>query len=88
MYQFLNPRSRPSRDINSSTSGLPHKKTTSVIKQEKIGSNVNSLGRSEWRSPLFGIGKLDMTPTPNPTPSLFTADPKTGDIYDFTIAFS
>ena len=55
MLQFLNSYRRPSRDKNLSKSSLPHKKTVSVIKQEKVGSNVNSLGRSEWRSPLFGM---------------------------------
>jgi len=47
ILQFLNPHRRPNRDVNLFKSGLPHKKTASVIKQEKVGSNVNSLGRSE-----------------------------------------
>ena len=56
MLQFLNPR--PSRDVNLSKSGLPYKKTASGIKQEKIGSNVNSLGRSEWRSLIFDMHQV------------------------------
>ena len=85
---FLKPRWRRDRTVNLSKSGLPHKKTASVMKQEKFGSSVNSLGRSEWTSPLFGMGKSAMTPTPNPTPSLFAVDPQTGDIQDLTIAFN
>ena len=85
---FLKPRWRRDRTVNLSKSGLPHKKTASVMKQEKFGSSVNSLGRSEWRSPLFGMGKSDITPTSNPTSSLFAADPQTDDIQDLTIAFN
>lgn len=33
MLYFLNPHGRPSRNVNLSKSGLPHKKTASVIKQ-------------------------------------------------------
>ena len=94
MLQFLNPR--PSRDVNLSKSGLPHKKTASVIKQEKIGSNVNSLGRSEWRSPIFGMReKIIVSAAPSssesnitPTPDLFSADSVTGDIQNINIAFN
>ena len=96
MLQFLNPRCRPSRDVNLSKSGLPHKKTASVIKQEKINSNVNSLGRSEWRSPLFGMReKTIVSATPSfqesnitPTPNLFAADSVTGEIQNINIAFN
>ena len=85
---FLKPRWRQDPTINFFKSGLPHKKMVSVIKQEKLGSSVNSLGRSQWRSRIFSMGKSDITPTPNPTPSLFTAHSKTGEIHDFTIAFN
>lgn len=88
MMSFLKPRWRLDHTVNLSKSGLPHKKTASVMKQEKFGSSVNSLGRSEWRSALFGMVKSEMTPTPNPTPSLFAADPQTGNIQDLTIAFN
>ena len=96
MLQFITPRRRPSRDVNLSKSGLPHKKTASVIKQEKIGSNVNSLGRSEWRSPLFGMReKTIVSAAPSsqesnitPTPNLFAADSVTGEIQDINIAFN
>jgi hypothetical protein len=94
MLQFLNPR--PSRDVNLSKSGLPHKKTASVIKQEKIGSNVNSLGRSEWRSPILGMReKIIVSAAPSssesnitPTADLFSADSVTGDIQNINIAFN
>ena len=94
MLQFLNPR--PSRDVNLSKSGLPHKKTSSVIKQEKIGSNVNSLGRLEWRSPIFGMReKIIVSAAPSsseskitPTPDLFSADSVTGEIQNINIAFN
>ena len=95
MLQFLNPR--PSRDVNLnlSKSGLPHKKTASVIKQEKFGSDINSLGRSEWRSPLFGMRKkiiVSAAPSSSesnitPTPDLFSADSVTGEIQNIHIAF-
>lgn len=96
MLQFLNPHRRPSRDVNLSKSGLPHKKTASVIKQEKIGSNVNSLGRSEWRSPLFGMReKTIVSAAPSsqesnitPTPNLFASDSVTGEIQNINIAFN
>ncbi len=96
MLHFLNPHRRPSRDVNLSKSGLPHKKTASVIKQEKIGSNVNSLGRSEWRSPLFGMReKTIVSAAPSsqesnitPTPNLFAADSVTGEIQNINIAFN
>lgn len=96
MLQFLNPHRRPSRDVNLSKSGLPHKKTASLIKQEKIGSNVNSLGRSEWRSPLFGMReKTIVSAAPSsqesnitPTPNLFAADSVTGEIQNINIAFN
>lgn len=94
MLQFLNPRS--SRDVNLSKSSLPHKKTSSVINQEKIGSNVNSLGRSEWRSPIFGVReKIIVSAVPSssesnitPTPNLFSADSVTGEIQNINIAFN
>ena len=34
------------------------------------------------------MGKSDITPTSNPTSSLFAADPQTDDIQDLTIAFN
>jgi len=94
MLQFLNPR--PSRGVNLPKSGLPHKKTASIIKQEKMGSNVNSLGRSEWRSPIFGMReKIIVSAAPSssesnitPTPDLFSADSVTGDIQNINIAFN
>jgi len=96
MLQFLNPHRRPSCDVNLSKSGLPHKKTASVIKQEKIGSIVNSLDRSEWRSPLFGMReKTIVSAAPSsqesnitPTPNLFAADSVTGEIQNINIAFN
>ena len=99
MLHFLNPNHRRlSRDVNLFKSDLPHKKTASVIKQEKIGSNVNSLGRSEWRSPLFGTrGKTAISAAPSsqesnisptPTPNLFAADSVTGEIHNINIAFN
>lgn len=96
MLQFLNYYRRPSRHVNLSKLGLPHKKTASVIKQEKINSNVNSLGRSEWRSPLFGMReKTIVSAAPSsqesnitPTPNLFAADSITGEIQNINIAFN
>ena len=96
MLQFLNPHGRPSRNLNLSKSGFPHKKTASGIKQEKIGSNVNSLGRSEWRSPVFGMReKTIVSAAPSsqesnirPTPNLFAADSVTGEIQNIDIAFN
>ena len=96
MLHFLNPHRRPIRDVNLFKSGLPHKKTASVIKQEKIGSNVNSLGRSEWRSPLFGMReKTIVSAAPSsqesnitPTPNLFASDSVTGEIQNINIAFN
>lgn len=84
MLHFLKPR--PSRDVNLSKSGLPHKKTASVIKQEKIGSNVNSLGRLECRSPLFGMREKTIV-SAAPTPNQFAADSVTGEIQNINIAF-
>lgn len=94
MLQFLNPY--PSRVLILSKSGLPHKKTASVIKQEKIGSNVNSLGRSECRSPLFGMReKIIVSTAPSypesnsaPTPNLFSTNSVTREIQDINIAFN
>lgn len=84
---FLNLRPRKTKDISKylSKSGLPRKKTISLIKQENIGLNVNSLGRLEWRSSRFGIREkiiVSSTPTmsePNRVPTflMFTADPVT-----------
>ena len=96
MVHFLNPHRRPSRDVNLSKSGLPHKRTASVIKQEKIGSNVNSLGRSEWRYPIFGMREKTIVSaapssqesTITPTPNLFAANSVTGDIQNINIAFN
>jgi hypothetical protein len=91
---FLNPLldPRPSRDVNLSKSDLPRKKTASVIKQEKIGSNVNSLGRSEWRSLLFGASASPSSSSSesniSPTPALFSANYVTGDIQNINIAFN
>jgi len=77
MLQFLNLHLCPSRDVNLSKSGLPDKKTASVIKQEKIGSNVNSLGQSEWRSPLFGTReKTIVSAAPSSQESNITPTPK------------
>ena len=61
-----------------------------------IGSNVNSLGRSEWRSPLFGmrektiVSAAPSSPESNiaPTPNLFSADSVTGEIQNINIAFN
>ena len=53
---FIKPGFLRDRTVNLSESGLPHKKTASIMKQEKFGSSVNSLSRSEWWSPLFGKG--------------------------------
>ena len=90
----MNPTRRPSPDVCKS--GLPHNKTASVIKQEKIGSNVNSLGRSEWRSPLFGMKEKTIVSTApsfqesniTPTPVLFAADSVTGEIQNINISFN
>jgi hypothetical protein len=95
-FLFLNPHGRPICNVNLSKSGLPHYKTASAIKQEKIGLNVNSLGRSGWRSPLFGMReKTSVSAAPSsqelnitPTPNLFAADSKTGDIQNINIAFN
>jgi hypothetical protein len=69
---------RENRSMRLSQSGLPHKKTASVIKQEKIGSNVNSLGQSDGQSSLFRMRASAPSSVESniaPTPSLFSADP-------------
>ena len=96
MLHFLNPHRRQNRDVNLSKLGLPHKKAASVIKQEKIGLNVNSLGRSEWCTLLFGMReKTIVSAAPSsqeskitPTSNLFAADSVTGEIQNINIAFN
>ena len=61
-----------------------------------MDSNVNSLGRSEWHSPLFGMREktiLSAAPSSQesnitPTPYLFAADSITGEIQNINIAFN
>lgn len=91
----VNPPHRSSSNLNLYKSDLPQKKRASVMKQKKIGSNVNSLGQSAWHSPLFGrIEKTIVFAAPSsqesnitPTPNLFAADSKTGKIANIDIAF-
>ena len=71
-------------------------KMASIIKQEKIVSNINSLGPSECPSPLFGRReKVIISAVPSsqesnisPTLNLFASDSLTGEVYDINIAFN
>ena len=76
-------------------SNLPHKKTASVLKQEKIGSNVNSLDKPVWRAPQFKMRDRiivytepsSAASTNSPTPELFSADAQ-GYIQNVDVAFN
>ena len=86
MLNFLVRNRRPSADVNLVKSNLPAGRTVSGIKQEKMNSNVNSLGRSQGRSPFFGMREKSIL-SAAPTPDLFSADPFTGKIQNINIAF-